>query len=513
MDIIVTLFNNIVTYVKNHFKKVMIITAVIIGLITLISVYQSFSFVTISVSTKSLPSDHNDPVARANSEYSSTKIGTSGLQFVPRSAKSITVSVGSGVASEVPLTVPWHRFTSVNVDLKSDLNATKVSYGSTLNTACATYNQEQDSLLSYDCQTPASLVKSNTPNNNYWGRTIVSSTKLSSYSPPASYMGGLIGLQKTYDLSQAIIYYDGNGNSKTYNAPQTADAATIDQAQIVTDSSQPLDARFVLITKNGDIYLAVPNENDDSVAYTRFKSPEKYDAVFQHTLCDITEGTVLCYRGYMHVGDYDTPTAPGTPTISTVQFGSLDMNTLPVSQKYLDTIHLTSDGNIYGLDNHTVYSFGTRDKEYTPTILAQSALYAASGKKLYILQDTGIYEIKDETLTQVFYSKNIKPKSLYISGDKVYILGKVADQSTMSAYLLNATTNTTPNQRLIDLFPASSTDIPDALTQDLVGTRAYVLLLQRQNLQADFEPTKDRVITNMQTLGIDTNSLDIKIAY
>lgn len=510
-DIITDYITKGIFAVIRHWKTVLFFTIIGVICVALYSLIQNFALITVEVDKTHI--DKSLTVSTyANSIEESKKIGSEGFQIIPRNTKSITVSAGDSIKTQSLITIPWYGIFTKKITLWPDKNADKVAYTSTLPQPCATYNQDLDQLLAYSCQLPAALTKYDTPSNSYWGADIIS-TLAYVRTQAAPYKGGLIGISTTLDSPAKIISYDGKGGSHSFDPPPFIDTSQFNQAVIRTDEADPNSSMFVIVTSNGDIYRATIDDQKN-INYKLFPAPQGYSSTFQKTLCRVVSSQIHCIRVNNQVGDVKTPKNAPQPTVITASIDSESFASTPIDIDYLDDFVATADGRFYVTDNKKLFFLSKETASYSPVEIAQNVDSIFGGKNLFIIQQNGVFTSDKTDLRQIFYSPNLLLKSLSIYNDIVFVLASVKDRPGETfAYRLNAIENTTPNHRIIDLYPTSSDKLSSLRFQDMVGNRIYGVTRETSDIVNDFPTIEQEVRVNLQSLGIETNNFDIRIVY
>ena len=511
-DVITDYITKGILAVMRRWKLVLFCSSIVIVCVAFYSFMQSFAFVTIELDKTRIDKSLNISTY-ANSTVESKKVGSDGLQIIPRSTRSITVSAGDNIKTQSLITIPWHGFFTKKLTLWPDKNADKIAYMSTLPQPCATYNQEQDQLLAYSCQQPAALTKYDTPVNSYWKTDLVSSL---SYvrTQPVPYQGGLIGISITLDSPPKIITYDGKGGSRSFDPPPFIDTTQFSKATIHTDEADPSSNKFVILASNGDIYRAIINDNQKNIDYKLFPAPQGYSPIFQKTLCRVISSQIVCVRVNNQAGDVKTPENAPQPTVITASFDSESFTSKPINIDYLDDFAATTDGRLYATDNKKLFLLSKEANAYSPIEIAQNIDSIFGGKNFYAIQQNGIFTSDKTDLRQVFHSSNLSLKSLLVYDNTVFTLASVKGRPGETfAYRLNTTDNTTPNRRLIDLYPTSSDKLSSLRFQDMVGNRIYGVTRETSNIVNDFPTIEQEARVNLQSLGIEATDVDIRIVY
>lgn len=506
-DIIVLFFDKIVNYVVENRKKV--IRYIIIGLclLVLFILWKSFAFVMIDI--KDSTNGKGDVTYYSNMSADPVPhIGN--IAFVSRQTKSVTAKKSDYIQSEVALNIPWYNIDTVKIPLSSDVNSTKVSYENTTDNPCATFNQSSEALLSYDCINSVALVKHDT-STDYWKNDLVNDLQIQP-STAKPYNGGVIGFNGSLEQSKAINYYDGTGKVQVWNAPSDINIAKFNQSTIVVDSLDSADKNFLIVTPDGDIYLATPGTT--SVSYIRFKAPKGYDSSHQQTACSMNSTMIYCYRGNIRgeLGDINKEKAIN-PTISIIENRqSAQMKILSVDKQSLDGICVTTDGSIYGTEDNTIYSLSKENNQFLSKVISANGIHATCGDRVYFIQNNGIMSFRDGVSSRIFYSPNITPSSLYVTNTSTYILGQnTGINGTTFAYRLDTSKDTNPGNRLIDIYP--NQNITSVADQDMVGSTIYASVGITHLNNDNYTQKKDQTLGEMRSLGIDVDNLDVKIVY
>lgn len=203
-DILIEYLGKLVRYITGHKKRFFLSLIAGVCIVALIIVWRSFALVVITVDDKT-----NTPGSAMyyHDNTASPVYILGNIAFVPHDTRSIIAQKTGYIQTETPINIPWYNATKVTIPLINDKNATKVSYASTLSNPCATYNQSSDSLLSYSCAEPITLIRHDT-SGEYWKNSPVGTMQLLPIST-VSYGGGVLGFSGSLDTTKAFNYYDG----------------------------------------------------------------------------------------------------------------------------------------------------------------------------------------------------------------------------------------------------------------------------------------------------------------
>jgi hypothetical protein len=466
----------------------------------------------------------------ASSDAENKVVGASGLIVVPRTTKSLLVSAGDYRKTQTKLELPWYGFTQKTVKVVQDTNADKVAFKSTAGTTCASYSPRIDKLLYYNCRDPKSVLMYNTPPNKTWTSTLITHMFYSN-NEAVPYRGGVIGIAHV-DATDAkvegdIAFTTDTGKLLAYNAPDDTDMSTLAKARIFTDKTNTENKNFIIVDANGNIYLGKPSQNN-SVDYRKIPAPAKYHSDYNQTFCTLESESVYCYRGKTAAGDipedFNLDNVADYSIIST-SFSDSGSSTTKLQNGILnfDGVY-SSNGALYGKSYKKLFRFDKSGGEYKMNELLQNVDSVAGGKELIVAQNSGVYKYNPSTsdFYQVFYSKNITPKSIYSVDEKIFVIGTTAAGDTTYAYLLNNTPNDSPGKRLIDILPVKSGDLAGASTNDFVGdTLSITLSITVSRLTprgnridaGEVSARKTEALEALENLGVPVDEKNIQFIY
>lgn len=513
----------------NHKRQLILLIILSVPLVFAVNLFTTYAVINVEVSA---PFDTKSVVTYAASGKPTQKAGNTGIMIVPRTTTSLVVAQGDYIKTESKLDIPWYGYTAKKIQLRKDKNATKVAYKSTIGAQCATYNPTTDSLAYYRCGSATNLVAYKTPINKIWNNVEI--TKFyypSNYAYP--YMGGVIGLSYSDDIDEKspgdIIAYDGNGRSNVFNAPEAIqDKSKFNFSSVFTNTNNPTDNRFVIVTVNGDIYIGTPN-GGKNVEYYRIAAPSDYNSDYNQTLCSLTDMDVYCYRGKTAYGDispsFDFSKVAGSQIVHYSYLNkSVDTTNFATDLFAINQFQSTASGDLYATYYKELYRFENKNGKYNIVRISQNASTIAASDKLYFTQDKGIFAVDNtdtSTAYQVFYSKNVIPRSLYAVSGKLFIIGSIpGDDSVTYAYQLNSDNDTQPGNRAIDILPMASSELPGAYLNDLVGERIFVMLDVNSSSNpaqpikpAEIDAKKRQIIQKLSLYGSTINANNIQFAY
>jgi hypothetical protein len=423
------------------------------------------------------------------------RMGGSGLFVIPRNTQGILVSAGDSIKTQTKVSIPWFGIAVQPVQLNSDKNADKVAFAGPETGVCATYATTSDKLSYYDCPNPTALMQYQTPSDGQWANKSVASLSYISSQVLPPYMGGVIGITLGSQNKLSIPIGESHGivgvsvtatitdKKASYNAPSEINSENIAGLRLFTDTNNPSNNKFVLVDAFGTIYLGTPASSGKTVDYKRISAPEDYNYRYNQTICSLEDSSVYCYRGYTTT-KADSKAVRTKPSIVQLTFADGVVNTTDVqSADMLDGFYTTTTGKIYGKNGKSLYSIESTSGKYAAVPLIQTPEAIATDNKLYFVQDNGVYELDDTTHSshQIFYSSNITVKSIYPVDGKLYVFGSTKNSKTISAYLINDKSDTTPGKRLIDAMPLNSDDISGIASSDLVGDKVLIKLNSEGN--------------------------------
>ena len=519
---------NIVQWLYIHRKGALVTLIISIPVIVVMQFFAQHSFILVSV----VGASASEPVVTYGSTPSGTdKIGSTGLILVTRATTSIIVENGEQLKTEVALNLPWYGITGVDVKLDQGRNADKVAFASPYaSSTCATYSKRVESLLAYKCSNPPSLLQYQTPANTTWSNKALAANILYPGKIAQPYMGGVIGIsvypQGDESAPQPIVYTSDTGASIPYDMPEGIDESMLAEAQVFTNYTDPTDNRFVFVTFDGTVYLGKPTGVKNGVKYARAEAPKDYTKTQHKTLCRIVGDNAHCYSGSAPRCDSDEPLMRDD-TIRTYDFeGNVVASTELKKSLVLSNIYVTNSGDIYGMQGKKLYAFEKSGDSYESKAITQNSDAAAALDTLYYVQKGTVYQVdKDGVSHQVFYSKNVKVKSVYASDGKVFILGSLTSSPNdqVHAYQLRDDTATDSGSRVIDLLPAKSGTLPAVTAQSLVGNRLQLEIAVPYTKRstsggiadntATLNQKKQDVLEALSSLGINTQELEISFIY
>lgn len=521
------ILNTIIAYRK----KIALFALAIFLLITAINLFRTYAIVDVEVDTDS--NQISKITVYTSSDTATAKAGGVGLNIVKRDTKSLIVASGENMKTQSEITIPWFGFSYKKVVLQRDKNAEKVAFNSTNSLTCATYSTNFDRLMYYACRRPATLVEYQTPPTGSWFTKKIAD--LGFYTDKvAPYMGGVIGISYRENtdivLPGEITAVTETGQTVHYSPPEGFNLAELGKTKIFTDTNDVTNNRFVMVNRQGDIYLGTPT-GGESVDYVHIPPADKYNPAYNQTICAVNGDSAHCYRGQSALGDrpekFDT-TQLAEDSIIALSFNDATVNSVKVdpSNLLLNDLYTTTTGQLFGRSAKKLYSFDKNGDKYISNELSQNIDHAASGQKLYFIQNNGIFEVDDKTKDsyQIFYSKNIIPKAVYTAADKIFVIGSIRDAGpTTHAYVLNSEDDTAPGKRLIDIFPTSFNKLPKVSFQDFVGNRLQFRLKVTINKNAktikdavdqqSFDQAKAQVMNYINDQGVNPDSLNISFTY
>jgi hypothetical protein len=521
------ILNLIITYRK----KVALFVLGIVLLIIAINLFRTYAIVDVEIDTGGNQS--SKLTVYTSSDVATAKAGSAGLNIVPRNTKSLIVASGDNMKTQSKITIPWFGYSYKKVTLKRDKNAEKVAFNSTSSTNCASYSSNFDRLMYYSCQRPTSLSEYLTPTTGTWITKKIADAGFYT-NKVTSYMGGVIGIsyRENSDVIRPgeITAVTETGQRVYYSPPEGFNLDEIGKAKLFTDTNDITNNRFILVDTQGNIYLGTPT-GGKNIDYKHISPPEKYNPIYNQTLCAVNGDSAHCYRGHAAVGDrpekFDA-TQLADDTIVTLSFNDTNANTVKVepSDFVLSDFYTTTTNQLYGKSHKKLYAFDKVGDKYIPDELSQNIDSAASSQNMYFIQQNGIYQVDSKTKDsyQIFHSNNIIPKSVYVAANKVFITGSIKGAGpTTYAYVLNSEDDTAPGKRLIDIFPTSFDKLPKVNSQDFIGNRFLFRLKVTINKDAktiadaidkkSLEQAKAQVINYINDQGINPDSLDISFTY
>ena len=172
----------------------------------------------------------------------------------------------------------------------------------------------------------------------------------------------------------------------------------------------------------------------------------------------------------------------------------------------------TDDGQLYGLNHKRLVNFRMSGDTLEPHELSQNADHIAANSNLYFVQDGGVFTIDNQSHDshQLFYSFNILPEKLIVSGPNIIILGKSVNSDTNTyAWKLNEEYTTDYGTRLIDILPTFPSS-PAYGRADLVGTTVYLEITpDRASTPASIQKKKQDTLEYLRTMKVDVDQLTI----
>lgn len=531
-----SLLNNTVYWILNNKRRIAAFALLAVVIVLIGNFIANYAFVNVTVVTNNI--DTNTIVTYAASDKPNQEVGKTGLLLVPRDTKSLVITSGANIKTEASVDIPWYGYTEKKVELRRDKNATKVAYRSTVGAECATYDPQRDGLSYYDCDNAKNLVMYQTPANSIWQNKQIASF----YYPNGKalpYLGGVIGLTRSdLNYSEEGVFYNklptagditvinSVGQSSTLNAPDTiTDKSQFNFSGLYTNTNNPRDKHFVIATVKGDIYIGTPTVGK-TVDYHRIAAPVDYDSSHNQTLCALNDQGVYCYRGKTAYGDvsskFDYSKVTGSQIIY-YSYANKNVQTTKMDKDLfaLDKFQTTTSGELYATYYKELYRFVKSSDQYTAEAISQNANAVAASDVLYYIQDKGVFAVDktDKTTSyQVFYSKNIIPKSLYATAGKLFIIGSTpSEESVTYAYQLGTDDNMQPGNRAIDILPIASKDLPGAYMNDLVGQRVFVMLdlnvTTSKPSSAEIAEKKRQIVQKLSLYGSSINASNIQFAY
>lgn len=509
-------------YIQKHKKLIITLVCVVIFAIIAKNLFDNFALVNIKVNEQGSSAAAQNVKIYASTSAENVELGGSGLKIIPRTTKSLVATKDERASTQVKIKIPWHGFLEQTITLSPSKNADKMAYLNTSSDGCATYSVRLQTLLSYDCIKPLSLVRYDTT-SKIWGIRKVSNLTFRN-KLVAPYMGGVIGIRGGMHMTGLPIeVVKDDGTATQYELPKGMTLEDAGQARLFTNEFNTADNRFIIVDYAGNIHLATPSAKNKSITYKTIPSPEGYTTTYQQTLCRILGDFVYCYRGHSIRGD-TPPSSVKLPseTILTASFTNDTVTTTNIDTpgEYSD-FYVTLDGDLYGKNFKKLFYLAQSGDTYKPRELAQNVDTAAGGEGLFYIQRNAIYHVtKDSDATMRFYSHNIVPKSLYISEGSTFILANIKDGGdNLHAYKINDQ-DYTGGERVIDILPAGSGKLPAVTHQDLVGDRVQFTLAiplnkttRRDIDKAELETRKQKVLDTLRSRGLDLTKLDITFTY
>lgn len=512
----------IIEYLRKYKKLIIAVICIVILTVTAKTLFDNYALADVKVTTASQQGGSSTIKIYASTDTKTIDLGGPGLKFIPRKTKSLIATKDESASSQVKVTLPWYGYLEKTITLTPSKNADKIAYLNTNRNACATYSVRLASLLAYDCVKPVSLSHYDTSAKAWTTKRLATLPFEDGLVAP--YMGGVIGIEGgQHVVKRPILAIRDDDTKVRFDLPEQMSTGDVTRAKIFTNTFSTSDGRFVIVDDSGNIYLGVPSPQNKSIAYKVLPSPAGYSSAYQRTLCQITGDFVYCYRGQALRGDLP-PSSVKLPqeSIITASFVNDQTNdtALETPGRYSD-FYVTLDGDMYGKNFKKIFYLSQSGTTYKAKELAQNVDAAASGEGLLYIQKNAIYQVKkDADASMLFYSRNVLPKSLYISEGSTYIIGNVKDmENDFHAYKLNDQDYAGEN-RLIDLLPAGEGKLPAVTYQNLVGNRALFTLAipitktAREDInRADFEAKKERVTNALRDHGVDLTKLDTTFNY
>lgn len=452
--------------------------------------------------------------------------GIGPVRIAPRDIKSIIVTNGDSIKTQTNLSMPWYGYAHKKVRLAYDKNADKLAYNNVINATCSTYSKRLDKLSYYTCQKSKALFRYETPADGRWSTSKVADIDYSG-DEIKPFMGGVIGF--THQSGSDVIF-QGNiaftsdsGQVTFYKSPPDLPESSLIRAKILTDQAHPDNNRLAIIdTLTGDLYLGTLTQNNSKIEFKHIAAPERFNPDYNQTLCTISNERVFCYYGLSSIGDSSPGDIKERLPNDIIKTYSFDNEAIEESRTIdknliLSGLYATYDGLLYGKSYKKLFAFKPSDNKYNVKELSQNVDAVAAGMSMYFVQDNGIFEINPQTddAYQIFYSKNIIPKTLYAADEKIFFTAGVPEvESATYAYSINSQDNTTPGQRPIDLLPMPSGDLPDTLTNDLTGNIISITVKMNRNFDRTiYESRKLAIIEALQSRGINTQTTPVIFNY
>lgn len=512
----------IIEYLQKYKKLIITVVCIIILAIIGKVLFDNYALADIKVTTVGQQNNSSNIKVFASTDTKTIELGGPGLKIIPRKTKSLIATQDENASTQVKIQIPWHGLFDKTISLTPSKNADKIAYLNTSRYPCATYSVRLASLLSYDCKKPDSLVRYDT-STRIWGSKRISSLIFRD-GLVAPYMGGLIGIEYGLDsISKPLVIVRDDGVKTRFDLPPGMTFDNISQAKIFTNNFDTADGRFVIVDYTGNIHLGTPSLQNKSISYKTISSPSDYSFTYQQTLCGIVGDFVNCYRGQHIRGDLP-PESVKLPdeSIVTASFTNDDVTTRKLDSpgRYSD-FYVTLDGDMYGKNYKKIFYLSSTGDTYKARELAQNVDGAVGGEGLFYIQRNAIYNVKkDGDAIMTFYSKNILPKSLYISEGSVFILGTIENGgNNVHAYKLNDQEHT-GGSRLIDLLPAGSGKLPAVTYQNLVGNQVQFTLAIPINKTTraeintpEFEIRRNKVLDTLRNWGADLTKIDATFNY
>lgn len=457
----------------------------------------------------------------ANHDIKSTLINNSGISIIPRNTKKITVVTKNQQMRTISeITIPWYGAVEKQIKLNLDENADKIAFRSSLYNTCASYDAINERLLSFACFGQSGLTYFNTSGRD-WLNSLVTKIYLNGQVHP--YRGGVIGISAIYDgnplsLPPPIQYISASGAIRNYKLPDDiADSDISNQPRIITDPSDSLNSRFILI-KNGDVYLATVNA-EESVSYVKIPAPSGYNNNHNQTICTFKASNVFCYRGTNVSHDYDSPskdqkvpTSAFKPTILQASFETSNTKSFNINVNMLDSLYVTTNGLLFGKDYRTLLYLNKSDNTYTSREISNDVDDAQADSSIYYINDKSIltYNTTNATSTQIFRSTNVLPKFLLPVGGKLFFLGYVNNDKNRTytyAWVLNREIDRNYGNRLIDKLPSFSS-IDKEGDVDLVGKNINITVQYNgPGINNYIQQQKQLTLEYLKISGINTADL------
>lgn len=503
-------------WLKQHSKK--IITIIVFGIFIQIGISSFLNYAVIDLSViMPLAVKKNDLVAYVNHDTQTKQISGSGLSIIPRSSKTITVMTkNKQMRSISTVAIPWFGFASKKITINPDLNADKIAFRSSRYNTCASYDNSKDRLLSFACSDNSGLTYYNTTGKD-WFNSLITATEID--GQVSAYRGGVIGLSSTTNSGDGsyqpapIRYISSNGTRHYYPLPKDfLNYSNLKEIVIVTDPTDSSNSHYILLFQ-GTIYLASVDIND-TVSYITLPAPTNYSVTYHQTICSFKTINIYCYRGNISTDTSSKKSNGLNPTIIQASFNGSDTKVYSTDIKMMDSLYVTTSGLLFSKNYKSLLYLKKINDTYVTQAISDNVDSASAGTNIYFVDDLGIFTYNPETeiSTQVFRSANILPKRIIPIGNKIFILGYVAndkDYTYTYAWVLSNEQDKNYGKRIIDLLPLFSSTYPYSNT-DFVGKKVNIAVqYNKSSIPSSISQQKQITLDYLKMQGINVEELTL----
>lgn len=467
---------NIQEVIVRHRKKIIVTLLALLLIAGIVRLFTSFNIIYISLESLPKDIDRQTVSITGGNGRSYVNIGKEGLKVLSTDIEMLSIKAGETIAQQIPVKMPWYRFTTISANLQYSNRAIATSFLSTTGSSCAAYNPDIDQLTGYPCLN-ASRLLSQEKLGETW-QTVPTDTFSYIAGAGTPYKNGVIGALYTEQHRSSVGVKAVGSDGIIYKLPDEITYEDLRANPIVTDSAHPDNNSFVIITQPGDVYIATPGQPEETVSYRKYTAPKEYDPKTQQTRCTLSGQVAHCYRGVRLQGDQAlSDVAKVTSTISRLSATTQKEVARTVDESMADTIYATTDGTIYLQKYTDLFRANEKGDVYQLQKVAQQVQSVSTGEELKYISNQGVYRINSESgrANQIFYSSNVKPIRIHSAGDKTFVFATSGEsRQTVYGYEVLKEEYNEKSKRLIDLFPARADRLPGVTDQRLIGNELYV---------------------------------------